>query len=120
MLKENKKTIILTSIIILLPILIGLMLWDKPPNTMATHINFNNTADGYSSKIFTVFCLPLILLAIHLLSIVITLNDPRKINISNKIFKLILWTAPIIAIFSTSYLYAYNLGVATNVIFLKI
>ena len=50
MLKENKKTIILTSIITLLPILIGLYLWDRLPDVMATHFGFNNEANGFSSR----------------------------------------------------------------------
>ena len=33
--KTNKKTLILTSIVILLPILIGILLWNKLPDSMA-------------------------------------------------------------------------------------
>ena len=45
--KTNKKTLILTSIVILLPILIGILLWNKLPDSMAIHFNFDNEADGY-------------------------------------------------------------------------
>ena len=47
---KNKKTLILTSIVILLPILIGILLWNKLPDSMATHFNFDNAADGYREK----------------------------------------------------------------------
>ena len=33
--KTNKKTLILTSIVILLPILVGMLLWNKLPDSMA-------------------------------------------------------------------------------------
>ena len=61
MIKQNKKMIILTSIVTLLPMVIGLLLWNQLPQLMATHFNFNGQPNGYSSKTFTVFVLPLIL-----------------------------------------------------------
>ena len=66
MIKQNKKMIILTSIVTLLPIVIGLLLWNQLPQLMATHFNFNGQPNGYSSKTFTVFVLPLILRVMHL------------------------------------------------------
>ncbi len=65
MLKENKRTLIVTSILILLPILIGVLLWKQLPDTMATHFGLNTEADGFSGKAFAVFSLPVFLLAIH-------------------------------------------------------
>lgn len=41
MIKQNKKMIILTSIVTLLPMVIGLLLWNQLPQLMATHFNFN-------------------------------------------------------------------------------
>ena len=40
--KTNKKTLILTSIVILLPILIGILLWNKLPDSMATKFGLDN------------------------------------------------------------------------------
>lgn len=37
MMKENKFKVILSSAVILLPILFGLILWNQLPDTMATH-----------------------------------------------------------------------------------
>lgn len=39
MIKENKKKLIITSIIILVPIIIGLVLWNKLPDKLPTHWN---------------------------------------------------------------------------------
>ena len=46
MIKENKKLIIVTSVVTLLPMVVGLLLWNKLPATMATHFDINNQADG--------------------------------------------------------------------------
>ena len=66
MIKQNKKLLLLTSVITLLPVFIGLFLWNQLPDSVATHFGLNNQPDGYSSKAFAVFGLPLILLAVHL------------------------------------------------------
>lgn len=39
--KINKKTLILTSIITLIPIVIGLLFWSKLPDTIPTHFGMD-------------------------------------------------------------------------------
>ena len=39
MIKKNLKTLIITSIVILLPILAGVALWDQLPYPMPSHWN---------------------------------------------------------------------------------
>ena len=46
MLKKNKSRIIISSIIILLPMIFGLIMWDKLPDTMTTHWGADGNADG--------------------------------------------------------------------------
>lgn len=115
MLQRNKKTLILTSIIILLPIISGIILWDKLPDTMAIHFGVDNEANGFSSKFFAVIGLPVVLLAIHLFSAIVTAKDPRKQNISDKMYNLVLWIAPCISLFVGVLMYAYNLGMKINI-----
>ena len=43
---KNKKTLILTSLICLIPILVGAAVYSRLPETMATHWNFQGEADG--------------------------------------------------------------------------
>ena len=65
MIKKHLKFLIMTSFIILLPILAGLLLWDQLPEQIPSHWNTDGEIDGWSSKPFAVFGLPLILLAVH-------------------------------------------------------
>jgi len=118
MIKQNKKMIILTSIVTLLPIVIGLLLWNQLPQLMATHFNFNGQPNGYSSKTFTVFVLPLILLVIHLFCVIGTSIDPKSKNINKKIFSIVLWISPLISLLVCSCIYGYALGYITNISFL--
>lgn len=117
MLKTNKKTLALTSVIILLPILIGIIFWSKLPDTMATHFGFDNEANGFSSRTFAVFGLPLILLALQWFLVTVTLNDPKKQNISPKILRLCLWITPVVSIICAASIYPYNLGMNMDMTF---
>jgi uncharacterized membrane protein len=96
--------------VILLPIIIGLILWNRLPAVMATHFGFDNEANGFSSKPFAVFGLPLFLLAIHWLCVLFISVDPRRKNISPKLFSLILWLIPAISLITAIPIYAVNLG----------
>lgn len=119
MLKENKRTLIITSIVILLPILIGLILWNRFPDSMAVHFGVDNEANGYGSKFFAVFGLPLISLAIQWFAAFITSRDPRKQNISPKIFNLILWIIPVATLYASVVTYSYNLGYKIDITFIS-
>ena len=110
MIKKNKLTLIITSIITLLPCVFGLIMWDKLPNTMATHWGVDGNADGFGSKLFAIFGLPLIILAIMWLCILITAKDNQKIDQNNKPFRLILWIMPTLSCVASAIIYAVSLG----------
>ena len=113
--REYKKTIIITSILILLPIIIGVALWDKLPNEVATHFGVNGEPDGWSNKFFAIIGLPVFLVFLHLLCFAVTVADPKKNRIGDKIFKLILWICPAISWFGALSIYGHELGWGLNV-----
>lgn len=115
MLKNNKEYIIVTSIVTLLPMLIGILLWNQLPDTMATHFGINGEANGWSSKAFTVFGLPIFLLAVHLLCACATSCDPKQKSINEKIYRLVLWICPLCSLFCGVSTYAYSLGMNINI-----
>lgn len=110
MMKDNKWKFILTAAVILLPILYGLIYWNELPEQMARHWAADGSPNGYSSKAFVVFGLPLVLLALHLLCVYITYRDPKNKNQSKKVFGVIWWICPLVCIFSEAYVYAFALG----------
>ena len=57
--QKHKMLLILTSCVILLQIVVGVALWDQLPDPMPTHFGANGEPDGWSSKPFAVFGLPL-------------------------------------------------------------
>ena len=113
-LKSYKKTMILTSIVTLLPILIGVLLWDQLPEQIATHFDFEGTPNGWMSKGFTVFGIPLFLLACQWMGAMVTLQDPKHKNVSEKMFKVILWIVPACSFILGIVTYGYELGYQTS------
>lgn len=108
--KEHKKTIILTCIVLLLPIVAGVILWDKLPEQVPTHFDSKGQVNGWSSKAFAVFGLPMILMGAQVVMVAITLADPKKKNMNGKIFSLILWIMPLVSLFVHLATYGYALG----------
>ena len=115
MIKKNLKTLIVTSVLIVLPVLAGIILWDRLPEQMATHWNAAGDIDGWTSKPFTVFGLPLILLAVQWLCVLGTLADPKKENHPVKVLHLVLWIIPVLSLVLGTITYATALGKAVQV-----
>ena len=110
MIKKHLKTLILTSILTLLPIVAGLYLWDTLPEQVPSHWDVNGEIDGWSSKPFFVFGLPSIMLAAQWLCVLGTAADPKKANHSDKVLHLVLWIIPVINIVLSVITYAVALG----------
>lgn len=95
--KINKKLILFTSILILLPSLVGCVFWNQLPEEIPTHFNLLGQADGYNHKMSAIFGLPTLMLLMHWLLLFIMIKDPKSSNISSKIQLLIYWTIPFVS-----------------------
>lgn len=115
MLQKYKKTIIITSIVTLCPILLGLFWWNRLPDEIATHFGEGGAADGWSSKPAAVFGLPLILLALHFVCVFVTAYDPKRKNISGKMYRVILWLVPVISLVTNVSILANAAGYPLNI-----
>ena len=110
MIKKHWKTLLITSIITLLPIVAGLLLWNKLPEKMPTHWNAEGVVDGWSSKPFAIFGLPGIMLAAQWLCALGTGADPKKANHPEKVLHLVLWIIPVLNNVLLAITYAVALG----------
>lgn len=106
--KVNKKSMMITSLVILLPILIGCIFYASLPQSIATHFDANNVPNRYDSKNVVVFGLPLLMLAIHIFGLTVSKKDLSKTSaIWNAI---ILWIVPVLSNFVMVLIYAKALG----------
>lgn len=114
-LKQNKWKILTSMLGSLLPMLIGVILWNKLPDNMMTHFGLDGTGDGTSSKAFAVFGLPAIIAAINGISIIAAVADPRQKDQSKKALGMVFWIMPIISIMCCGMMYSVALGKTVGV-----
>lgn len=78
----TRTTILIALFLIAVTTLAGLVLWNQFPEQMASHWNQNDQVDGYMSRFWGVFMMPLFSLGLLLLFLVIPQIDPLKANIA--------------------------------------
>ena len=115
MMKQHKYKTIITTLITLVPTLIGCILWTELPNKIATHFGADNAANGWSSKGFTVFGIPPLLAVIHLICLFASSADPKFKDMGKKASGIIFWIIPSISLFTGTLIYATALGIDTDI-----
>lgn len=102
------RIFIITAIACLLPILLGLVLWKELPERMAIHLDFYGNPDGFASKPFAVFGLPLLMVVLQAFCCFI--NDVNAHHKGERVkFSLVTkWIIPIMS----AILYVVTLGIA--------
>ena len=110
MIKRNLKIMIISSLVALLPIIAGVILWNKLPERMPIHWDASGNVDGFAGRAFVVILFPLILTAMHWLAVLITYADPKRQNHSEKMMLIIYWTVPILSIVISLACYTTALG----------
>lgn len=109
MIRKNKGKLILSSIVILLPMVFGLLFWDRLPDRFATHWGAGGQPDGWSGPNFFLFMPPL-LLALHWLGILFTVKDPKNADQHPKAFNLVVWIVPVLSLMMMGFVYFIALG----------
>lgn len=95
---KDKKRLILTTIICLLPIPAGLALHDRLPERVPTHFGLDGTPNGWSSRAFAVFALPCLLAALNLFLHICLERDPRRANMSAALRAISQWVIPAVSL----------------------
>lgn len=117
--KFSKWKIIISSILILLPTVFGLLIFKLLPKEIAIHFGVTGKADGYGSPIVAVTVLPIIFLVIHVLCFGITYKFYKGHDQNKKVVELIYWMIPIACIASMASIYAiaFDLPVRISLLF---
>ena len=110
MIKKYKKTLIASSLALLIPVIVGLLLWDKLPDPMPSHWNIHGEVDSWSSNAFVVFGLPGLMLVLQWVCVFACLADPKYKNYNPKMLKLVLWICPVIGLIVSTLVYTAALG----------
>jgi uncharacterized membrane protein len=79
---STRTTVITVTIMIVLATLTGVALWTHLPDPMASHWDTNDQVNGYMSKFWGVFLMPLMTAGLVLFFLAIPKIDPLRANIA--------------------------------------
>ena len=108
--KKDKRTLILTTLLCLLPMLVGIAVYDRLPETMATHWGLHGEVNGWSSRAFAVFGLPLIVAALNVATFFGLNADPKRANMSPALRLIAQWICPVVSVLTGGLTIAWGLG----------
>ena len=109
------KFFAITSIICLLPILLGILIWDRLPDTMAIHFNVYGVADNFASKGFVVFGLPILMVALQTICCLINDINSYKHGDRKKFVTVTKWIIPCLTVVLQIITLGYGLGWSVDI-----
>lgn len=113
--KNNLKILIITVIICLLPMLLGIVLYNDMPDYMAIHFNINSMPDNYASKNLVLFGLPLIMAFFQCFCLIVT-NIYNKSNEKfPKVIKVFYWFIPLLTVVIYLLTISFSFGLKTYI-----
>ena len=109
--KEHKGKLVLSSLLVLLPLVAGLLLWNRLPAQLPMHWNAAGEIDGWGSRWMVVCGEPLFLLVIHWVCVVACFIDPKNKGQNRKALGLVLWICPAVSLLAGFMTLSTALGV---------
>lgn len=100
------KIILITCAVCLLPILLGLALWNELPESIAIHFNIYGEPDNFASKGFAVIGLPLLMVPLQIICCLINDFNSYKHGARKKFEMITKWILPVL----TTALYIVTIG----------
>lgn len=110
----KKKSLIISCLVCLMPILWGVTLWNNLPDTMAIHFNIHNKADNFASKYFAVFAIPILMMLLQIFCCFINDINSAKHGERKKFEIIVKSIIPILTIILQSLTIGYALGISLD------
>lgn len=104
------KILIITCFVCLLPILLGLALWNNLPDTMAIHFDMYNRPDNFASKGFVVFGLPVLMVLLQIFCCFVNDINARRHGERKKFETATKWIIPVMTVVLQTATIGYGLG----------
>jgi len=109
--KNNIFILALTSIICLLPVILGLAVYSDLPDQAAMQWDLEGNPIWYAPKAIAVFGLPLLFAVLNIVVITILFNDPKRSNVSKKLLTILQWFIPVVSLVTVPLILFSAMGV---------
>ena len=107
--KKNRNKLIITVIVCLLPILLGIVLYNQLPEQMPIHFTIGDTPDNYADKNFALFGIPLIMAIVQAICMFSSINK-LKHKEKPRIIKIMEWFIPVVTVLVYIIMVKFSLG----------
>lgn len=104
------KPLMLTSLVCLLPIFLGVAVWQSLPDAVAIHFNIHGEADNFAPKAFAVFGLPCMMAFFQMFGCVVSDLQAAKHGTSRKFERVAKWMIPCVTVILYILTILYSLG----------
>lgn len=104
------KILFITSLVCLLPILPGVVLWELLPDTIAIHFDIYNNPDNFAPKGFVVFGLPVLMVLLQCFCCFVNDINAKKHGNRKKFELATKWIIPIMTVVLQSITFGIALG----------
>lgn len=104
------KDLLITSAVCLVPIIVGIVIWDKLPEVLATHFDISNNPNGFSNKGFAVFGMPVIMMLLQGFCCFVTDLNVKKHGVKSEFEAVTKWIIPIITVVLQLAIFGIALG----------
>lgn len=113
--KLNMKILTATSVVCLLPVLLGLIFYSRLPAQIAVHFTGNNTPDNYFPKAAFVFGMPGIMLLLQVFCCVMSDLSDKNPEANRRTITVYKWLIPILSIILYCVTILYALGKSIDI-----
>lgn len=108
--KKTSKEFIISTIICVLPLIFGLLVYKKLPQEIPTKWYSDGTVGQYMPKEFTVFGMPLFFILMNALVHFAMNTDPKRQNIGSMMRTLGKWIIPVLSVITVPMALLWGMG----------
>ena len=113
--KIQWKTLLITSFVCLLPVLLGVALWNQLPDSIPIHFNLYGEPDNFASKPMAVFGFAALMIAMQIFcSLVYDLTEEKQ-TAPKKLVRVVKWIIPVMAIVLQPVTFFYAMGLEIDI-----
>ena len=99
----------------MIPYVIGILLYNQMPDTMAIHFNIYNEPDNFASKGFVVFGMPFFMVLLQIVCCIINDINAHKYGERKKIEQITKWIIPVMTIVLQTVTLVCGLGIKVDI-----
>lgn len=107
---KMKRTTMLTTIVCLIPVILGIIFYPKLPENIVIHWDASGNPNGWEPKFMGAIVFPGILLLVNMVFPLLLKIDPKYSNMNKKIKHFLHWIIPTVSLFCSGITLAVALG----------